>query len=248
MSLLTQLSDESRTLGPSSPLMWVEINQLKFQCIIGIYDFERQQPQDLVIDIALGLKHEHWLLAGHTGLLAHSLDYGQIAQQLTALSQSAQFRLLESLYLVIAQIFLEPSHHQQQVEIEALRLKISKPYALSPSNVPTPSLSGQINKAQWQSFFSTISSSLTTLTHQPLLGLSSAYPSRLNTQTLIELPEVCIVRLSSTHCGDFELSNENCSVIPLSNHVHRREQHFSWSESITALYIERRSFIAESLS
>lgn len=247
MSLLGHTADPSRSIEATSPLMWVELNQLNIQCIIGIYDFERHSPQDIVVDIALGLKHEHWLLAAHKGLLEHSLDYARIAQQLTELCQSAQFRLLESLYLVIARLFLETAEYQHRVEIEALRLKISKPCALSASRVPVPSLSGQMNKHQCHTFFSTLSPPPTPLSQPPLLNLSSTSRSQLKTQTLIELPEVCITRLSSAHAGDFKLIHKDCSVIPLSMHVKNRAMHFSWSEPLVALYIERRSFIPEYL-
>ena len=239
MSILVPSIDDSDPVTPSSPLMWVELNQLHIQCIIGIYDFERQRPQDLIIDIALGLQYEHWFKAAHGGLLKHSLDYGRIAQQLTQLCQSAQFRLLESIYLLISYIFLEPPLHSHRVEIEALRLKITKPHALSPTQTPKPSVSGQITKAQWQSFFSL----------PPALHTQSApLPSHVHPRQLLDLPEVSIIQLSSPQPGDLAFDSERSTVIALSSSVQYHNHHVSWSEPLSALYIEKRSFIAESLS
>ena len=238
MSILVPSIDNSDPV-PSSPLMWVELNQLHIQCIIGIYDFERQRPQDLIIDIALGLQYGHWFKAAHGGLLKHSLDYGRIAQQLTQLCQSAQFRLLESIYLLISYIFLEPPLHGHRVEIEALRLKITKPHALSPTQTPKPSVSGQITKAQWQSFFS-----LPPTVQNQYIPL----PAHVQPRQLLDLPEVSIFQLSSPQSGDLAFDHEQGIVIALSSGVQYHDHHVSWSEPLSALYIENRSFVAESLS
>jgi 7,8-dihydroneopterin aldolase/epimerase/oxygenase len=228
--------------------MWVTLNHLSIQCIVGIYDFEREQPQELIVELALGLKHEDWLVAAGTGELARSIDYSRVAQQVREITQYAQFRLIESLYLVITHLFLSTPHaSEDRVEIEAIRLSITKPLALSPSKQPTPSISGTMTKAQWSSISLSLPSHGQASQGESLTGLSTSNPFAIEVCLIVDLPEVYIAHISTDQSGTISVTTDTVTLIPLSTHSQVNHQR-SWSDSFSALYIQRRMFTPEKIA
>ena len=103
------------------------IRQLALECIIGVYDWERLQPQRLWLDIEVGLD----LSTACSDNLADTLDYAALAQQITQWCQGSRFELIESLALyLIEQLFAQ--HRQCQT----LTLTLTKPQALPGEAVP----------------------------------------------------------------------------------------------------------------
>lgn len=97
------------------------INGLRFDCIIGIYDRERIEPQPLVLDLEMSCDIR---AAAQTGDLDKSLNYAAISEAVIVFTQAAKAELLETLAEDIC-IFL-----QTRFGITGLKLTIHKPNAV----------------------------------------------------------------------------------------------------------------------
>ena len=97
------------------------INQLCFDCIIGIYPRERVVPQPLCIDLELTCDIRP---AAETNNLDKSLNYAAISESVMDFCQQAQAELLEAL---AEQLW---AHLQECFGIQGARLTIHKPQAV----------------------------------------------------------------------------------------------------------------------
>ena len=100
----------------------ISIDELRVDCIVGIHAHERRQPQPLLLDLDLGLDLAE---AGQRARIAATIDYGRVADELTALLVFRRYRLLEvaAEELAAALFGLHP-------RLEQLRLRLRKPGAL----------------------------------------------------------------------------------------------------------------------
>ncbi|MDA3908480.1 MAG: dihydroneopterin aldolase, partial [Sulfurimonas sp.] len=64
--------------------MTIHIQELKFQCIIGILDFERVTSQDVIIDITIDYEYEN-----------NFINYAQIVQLVKEIMIKNEFLLIE---------------------------------------------------------------------------------------------------------------------------------------------------------
>ncbi len=98
------------------------IRDLTVDAIIGIYDWERQKPQEILITLTL---YTDLKQAGDTDDLAYSIDYEQIAKQIQSLATSAQRLTVEALAQDIAKhcLALDP--------VERVCVRVEKPKALN---------------------------------------------------------------------------------------------------------------------
>jgi dihydroneopterin aldolase len=102
-------------------------------CIVGLLAHERTTPQALRVGLVMETGLE---VAGATGHLWHSLDYGAIDAQVRFLATEGRFVLLESLALTIARfLLLPPAEGEHRAAVAAVEVAIDKPDIL-PSSLP----------------------------------------------------------------------------------------------------------------
>lgn len=97
------------------------INQLSFDCIIGIYARERVEPQPLLIDLEMACDIRP---AAENNDLDASLNYAAISDSIISFCQQAQAELLESL---AEQLW---AHLRSEFSIAGIKLTIHKPNAV----------------------------------------------------------------------------------------------------------------------
>jgi dihydroneopterin aldolase len=95
----------------------IYLSQLKLETLIGVYEWERQAKRVIFIDLELATDTRQ---AALTDDLAHTVDYGVLAQRLTQLAENSEFFLIETLADRLANLIL------QEFNVHWLRLKLSK--------------------------------------------------------------------------------------------------------------------------
>lgn len=80
------------------------IRELKIDTLIGVYEWEKQVPQTLQIDLEIAMPHSR---ACQTDDINDALDYSEIVRHLQSVLTSRHFNLLEALVEHIAQILLK---------------------------------------------------------------------------------------------------------------------------------------------
>jgi len=100
----------------------IRIDGLELRCIVGLRSYERRREQPLRLDLKLGLDAS---AAGRSGRIADTIDYSRVADEVTALLQFREYRLLEVLCEEAA-AFLFASHPR----IQHVELRVDKPEAL----------------------------------------------------------------------------------------------------------------------
>lgn len=105
----------------------VFIEGLQAQTCIGVYEWERQLKQRVVMDVTL---FTALTAAGHSDDLRQTVDYKSVSDRLVGFVASARYELIESLAQALTDILL------QEFAVDAVRLRISKPGAVpSAANV-----------------------------------------------------------------------------------------------------------------
>ena len=99
----------------------VEISGLRANCIIGVDESERLEPQPVEIDIVLDVD---LAAAGASDDLAQSIDYRSLAEAVVGAVESSSYLLIEALATRIADICLTES------KVEAVEVTLRKPGAL----------------------------------------------------------------------------------------------------------------------
>ncbi len=99
----------------------IHIRDLLQRCIIGIYDEERREKQDVVINITL---HADLRKAGQTDDIEDTVDYKAIKKKVIAMVDGSQFLLVEKLAQRIAEICLE------EARVQRADVRVAKPGAL----------------------------------------------------------------------------------------------------------------------
>jgi FolB domain-containing protein len=113
----------------------IELNGLEVDCVVGIYPRERNLPQKLRVDLAMHFSTEH---AARKEAVSATVDYSTIAAQLAFLLRSCEFGLLETAAHALARYLLAPpALGERRAQIEAISLKLTKPYALGGAAVPS---------------------------------------------------------------------------------------------------------------
>lgn len=100
----------------------VYIETLSVETLIGVYDFEREAKQTLLLDLTLDFDCRR---AGETDDLQYALDYDALSKRVRAWSLEQTFELLES----YAQQLCELIHNE--FGISCVNLKINKPAAVA---------------------------------------------------------------------------------------------------------------------
>ena len=100
------------------------IHALKTEAIIGIFDWERQVRQTVLIDIELSADIRK---AALTDSIADTLNYKGVAKRVLAFVEASQFHLVETLAEHIAMLILE------EFGVPWVSIVLSKPGAVRSS-------------------------------------------------------------------------------------------------------------------
>lgn len=98
------------------------IEELRVDCIVGIYAHERKQPQSLIVDLELGLDTAE---AAYTGRIAATCDYARVADEVATLLDFRRYKLLEMAAEELAAMLF--GVHPMLAD---LRIRMHKPEAL----------------------------------------------------------------------------------------------------------------------
>jgi dihydroneopterin aldolase len=97
------------------------IRALKTEAIIGIFDWERQVKQTVVIDIEMAANIHK---AALTDAIADTLNYKGVAKRVLAFVEASHFHLVETLAEHVAMLILE------EFAVEWVSIVLSKPGAV----------------------------------------------------------------------------------------------------------------------
>jgi dihydroneopterin aldolase len=97
------------------------IHALKAEAIIGIFDWERQVKQTVLIDVELSADIRK---AALTDAIADTLNYKAVAKRILSFIEASQFHLVETLAEHIAMLVLE------DFGVAWVSIKLSKPGAV----------------------------------------------------------------------------------------------------------------------
>jgi 7,8-dihydroneopterin aldolase/epimerase/oxygenase len=100
------------------------IQALKAEAIIGIYDWERQVRQTVLIDLELAADIRK---AALTDSIDDTLNYKRVAKRILAFVEGSQFHLVETLAEHIAMLVLD------EFGVAWVRITLSKPGAVRSS-------------------------------------------------------------------------------------------------------------------
>lgn len=98
------------------------IKNLHVKCILGVYEWERETPRDVIVSLELGTDTQP---AARSDSLADCEDYDQLSQQIRALAEAARRLTVEALAEDIATLCLR-SHCVREV-----RVRVEKPGAIT---------------------------------------------------------------------------------------------------------------------
>jgi dihydroneopterin aldolase len=97
------------------------IHALKTEAIIGIFDWERQVKQTVIVDIEISADIRK---AAHSDSIHDTLNYKRVAKRVLAFVEESKFHLVETLAEHIAMLILE------DFGIAWVRISLSKPGAI----------------------------------------------------------------------------------------------------------------------
>lgn len=100
------------------------ITNLSVETIIGIYDWERTTPQQVVVDLELGTDIR---AAARSEDIDNTLNYKAISKRVEEFIANSQYQLVETLAEEISELLRKEFH------VPWLRLTLHKPGALSNS-------------------------------------------------------------------------------------------------------------------
>ena len=88
----------------------IHIRDLLIRCIVGIFDWEREKKQDVLINITL---YADLKTACQTDRIEDTVDYKAIKQKVVNMVESSSYMLVERLAERVAEICLENPQVQQ---------------------------------------------------------------------------------------------------------------------------------------
>jgi len=102
----------------------IYIRELKTEAIIGIFDWERQVKQTVIVDIEMGIDIRK---AARSDSIDDTMNYKKVAKRVLAFVEESSFHLVETLGERIAMLILD------EFAIAAVRIVLSKPGAVRSS-------------------------------------------------------------------------------------------------------------------
>lgn len=113
----------------------IALEGLVVDCVVGVYPHERDTPQPLRVDVYMELDTR---AAGAHQRLRESVDYAAVAGQLTFLLTACRFRMIETASHALARyLLLPPAESERRAQIDSVRLRLTKSYALAGRAVPS---------------------------------------------------------------------------------------------------------------
>ncbi len=107
---------------PPDRLDIVYLHDLKLNCIIGIWEWERHTRQTVLLDLDLGVDIRQAALHDH---IDDTVNYKTVAKRIAAFVEETPFKLVETLAERIATLVLT------EFPVRWLRLKINKQGAIN---------------------------------------------------------------------------------------------------------------------
>lgn len=104
----------------------------------GVFDSERAEGQEFVVDVDLGVVSV--AKAAMSDELAHTVDYGAVAQEVVSAVEGPPMNLIEKLAVLIAERCLAFDH------VRAVRVTVHKPQA--PIPVPFDDVAVTVTRAR----------------------------------------------------------------------------------------------------
>jgi len=98
---------------------------LEVQAVVGIWDWERNVTQKVVIDLEMASNNRK---AAATDRIEDTLDYKRVAKRVSAFVEQSKYQLVETLTERIAEIVVS------EFDIPWVRVCVSKPGAIRGSN------------------------------------------------------------------------------------------------------------------
>jgi dihydroneopterin aldolase len=102
----------------------IYIRELKTEAIIGIFDWERQVKQTVIVDIEMGIDIRK---AARSDSIDDTMNYKKVAKRVLAFVEESSFHLVETLGERIAMLILD------EFAIADVRIVLSKPGAVRSS-------------------------------------------------------------------------------------------------------------------
>jgi dihydroneopterin aldolase len=99
----------------------IYLKELKIETVIGIYPWERQIKQTVILDLEMAADIRK---AAKTDRVEDTLDYKSVAKRLLEFVNHSEFQLIETLAERIAEILLT------EFAVPWVRLQLSKPGAI----------------------------------------------------------------------------------------------------------------------
>ncbi|MEM7541528.1 MAG: dihydroneopterin aldolase [Pseudomonadota bacterium] len=96
---------------------FIYLNEVKVETIIGVWNWERQRPRRLVLDLELGCDLKP---AGDTDELNATIDYKAVTDTVSAFAAEHQYQLLESFAEQLAALLLS------KFSLKRVRIKVNK--------------------------------------------------------------------------------------------------------------------------
>jgi len=100
----------------------VFIQGLKIDTVIGIYDWERQIRQDIVLDIEMSADIK---AASETDHIDQTLDYKAVSKRLIDFVKASEFQLVETLAEKITEIIIN------EFDVKKVKLTLNKGEAVT---------------------------------------------------------------------------------------------------------------------
>lgn len=100
----------------------VLIESLTVYTTIGVYDWEKNIKQKLVLDLEMAWDNKP---AGNSDNVEFCLDYFVVSQSITSFIEANKFELIETVAERVAQLVIE------QFSVQWLKIKVSKPDAIA---------------------------------------------------------------------------------------------------------------------
>lgn len=97
------------------------LRELKIETIIGIYDWERETKQTVILDVEMGTDIRR---AAQSDAIEDTLDYKAVSKRLISFVEHSHFMLVETMAEQIADILL------QEFDVPWLRLQVNKKGAI----------------------------------------------------------------------------------------------------------------------
>jgi D-erythro-7,8-dihydroneopterin triphosphate epimerase len=99
----------------------IRICDLLVRCVLGINDKERQERQDVLINLTI---HADLRRAGKSDRIEDAVDYRVLKKRVLAMVESSHYFLLEALANAVAELCLD------QPGVQRVEVRVDKPNAL----------------------------------------------------------------------------------------------------------------------